>query len=163
MRKLLAVSFLALSACATTYHSDGYFGGFDDVALAPNVYRVSFRGNGYTSSARAEDMALLRSADLTLQKGFRYFALADARSSLASLTYTTPTQSSTRFMADRVGNHVMGSAYTTTTGGQTFIITKPSTTNIVVMFAEKPNGVSFDAGFLCFSMGLKYKIECGKK
>ena len=45
-------------------------GGFTESQLDTNVFRVTFKGNGYTSPDRAEDMALLRSAELALQHGF---------------------------------------------------------------------------------------------
>ena len=56
-----AAIILALSGCATGYPSSGFSGGFEETALAPNIYRVEFSGNGYTSSTRAEELALLRS------------------------------------------------------------------------------------------------------
>jgi hypothetical protein len=38
-----------LASCATPYESTGFLGGYSDTALAPDVYRISFQGNGYTS------------------------------------------------------------------------------------------------------------------
>lgn len=93
----------ALGGCATGYQSTGFAGGFEDTALAPNIYRVRFKGNGYTSSSRAEDLALLRSADLTLQKGYRYFGLADASMSRSLSTMTTPTTTTTNGSAMVMG------------------------------------------------------------
>jgi hypothetical protein len=64
------VAFLAfLCSCATPYKSNGIAGGYSDTALAPDVYRISFQGNGYTSRDRAQDFAVLRAADLTLSHG----------------------------------------------------------------------------------------------
>lgn len=164
MRGLALLPLLALTACATGYQSTGLAGGFEEVALAPNIYRVSFNGNGYTSTQRAEEMALLRSADLTLQKGYRFFALADSQNDRAVSSFTTPQQSTTNFQAQAYGNTAYGTAQTTTYGGQTFFVSKPSSSNLVVMFADKPDGtLSFDAAFLCTSIGAKYKVTCGAK
>ena len=60
---VLAIA-LVLSACATTYQSESFSGGFSETQLDKNVFRVSFQGNGYTRAERAEEMALLRSAEL---------------------------------------------------------------------------------------------------
>ena len=59
----LASLVLALTGCMTAYQPDGLTGGYSEVQLSENVWRVSFKGNGYTSRERAVDMALLRSAD----------------------------------------------------------------------------------------------------
>ena len=167
MKKLLIVLAYSavLSGCATGYHSEGFSGGFEETALAPNVYRVSFSGNGYTRSSRAEELALLRSADLTLQKGFRYFGLADSNSRSSYSTYTTPRNTTTTANVNVYGNTAYGTAQSTTTGGQTMFISKPSSTNPVVMFVDKPAdaGMVFDAQFLCDSIGPKYKATCGVK
>ena len=166
MKFVFAIPLLALTACATAYQTGNHFtGGFDETALAPNVYKVSFQGNGYTSSARAEDLALLRSADLTLQKGFKYFALVDSKNATSLSTYTTPVTANTTANVTAFGNTAYGTATTTYSGGQTEFISKPSTSNLVVMFHEQPqiNGMVFDAEFLCQSMAPKYKAACGTK
>ncbi len=49
-----------LSGCATSYQQRGFAGGYSETQLAPDVFRVNFEGNGYTSSERAQDFALLR-------------------------------------------------------------------------------------------------------
>jgi len=163
---LVALALAPLVGCATGYQTGRHFtGGFDEVALAPNVYRVRFVGNGYTSGTRAEDFALLRSADLTLQKGFHFFALSDSSSKESVSSFVTPSVSTTTANVQAYGNSAYGTAQTTTTGGQTIFVSKPSSSNIVVMFAEKPalNGMVFDAAFICQSLGTKYKTACGTK
>lgn len=164
MRLQLILLCAALSGCATAYQSTGFTGGFEETALAPNIYRVRFNGNGYTGAGRAADLALLRSADLTLQKGYRYFGLADASSSKTVSAMTMPTTSTTNANAHLVGNSIYGTATTTTTGGGVYFISKPSAENLVVMFSEKPDGAMvFDAAFVCESIGPKYKATCGVK
>lgn len=164
-RFVVVVLGAALASCATGYQSEGFSGGFSETALAPNIYRVSFEGNGYTSSTRAQELALLRSADLTIQKGYRYFGLADSSSESYLSSYTTPVNTTTTANVTAYGNTAYGTAQTTTTGGQTMFIAKPSATNLVVMFTERPSGVGmvFDAQFLCSSIGPKYKATCGAK
>ena len=57
---------LVLSGCATAYQSNSLTGGYTDTQLAPDVFRVSFSGNAFTSNDRVQDFALLRAAELTL-------------------------------------------------------------------------------------------------
>src|SRR5882724_2256033 len=76
----LLTLILSLAGCATTYQPQSFSGGFSETQLDKNVFRVSFKGNGYTQAERAEEMALLRSAELTLKNGFKYFVIIDGRS-----------------------------------------------------------------------------------
>lgn len=152
---------LLVVACATPYQKSGLSGGFSETQLAENVFRVSFRGNGYSRGERAEDFALLRSAELTLEHGYTHFALAASGSSSETSTYTTPTTSYTTGSAYSSGGNAYGSATTNTYGGQTVFISKPSATNTVVMFKSKPDvqGIAFDARFVYDSLRKKYSSE----
>ena len=62
------------------------------------------------------------------------------------------------------GNTAYGRATTTTTGGQSFLITKPSTTNTIMCFNGKPevNGLVYDAQFVFSSLAQKYGVAGGK-
>ena len=40
---------IAFSACVTPYQKAGFSGGYTDFETQPEVYYVSFKGNGYTS------------------------------------------------------------------------------------------------------------------
>jgi hypothetical protein len=64
-----------LAACATAYQQKGLTGGFDETQLDRDVFRVTFKGNGYTAPERATDLALLRCAEITLANGHKYFAV----------------------------------------------------------------------------------------
>ena len=70
---------LALGGCAlssaTGYAPAGSDGGYSELQLAPDVFRVAFQGNPYTSQERVADMALLRAADLALAHGASYFVV----------------------------------------------------------------------------------------
>jgi hypothetical protein len=60
------------------------------------------------------------------------------------------------------GSWAYGRATTTTTGGQTMLISKPSSTNTIVCFNGRPEGVQgivYDAEFLRDSLGAKYNIK----
>ena len=149
-----------LTACATAYQPQGFSGGYSDIQLGENVFQVSFHGNGYTRGERASDFALLRSAEVTTENGFRYFIVVQSGKDSSFSTYTTPTQSYTTGSAYGYGNTAYGSATTTTYGGQTFIIQRPSATNTILCFKERPEvaGLVFDAEFVKKSLKQKYEI-----
>ena len=95
MQKILL--FLAigifLGGCATSYQKSGFSGGFSETQLSENVWKVHFRGNAKTTMERATDFCLLRSAELTLENGYKYFAIVDENSSTKSSTFSTPSTS----------------------------------------------------------------------
>lgn len=166
MRTLAAISLVIfLGGCATAYQPQSFSGGFSETQLDTNVFRVSFKGNGYTHADTAEELALLRSAELTLKNGFTHFAIIDGRSREQLGTYTTPTQSYTTANASAYGNSAYGTAQTTTYGGQTFRVSKPSTTNTIMCFNGKPDiqTLVYDAQFVCNSLGQKHGVVCGAK
>lgn len=151
----------ALSGCATSYHKAGFTGGFSETRLAENIFQISYRGNAFTSAERASDFSLLRAAELTLDNGYHYFAIIDSREDSSLSTYTTPTRSQTSASAYGYGNYAYGQAQTTTYGGQTHYISKPSANNKIICFREKPDiaAVIFDAEFLLHSIREKYGLQ----
>jgi hypothetical protein len=151
---------VCLSGCATSYHSKSYTGGFSETQLAPDVFRVYFRGNGYTSGERAQDFALLRAAELTLQNGFTDFAILDENNSTTTQSFTTPGQAYTTGSGYANGNMVSYSSFTTYTPGQTYTFYKPQSGIVIKCFQAKPDGISsFDAAFLQQSLKKKYGIK----
>lgn len=157
---LVATVVLILQGCATAYHKSGFSGGYSETQLDENVFTVSFRGNGYTGRERVADFTLLRSAELTLEHGYKFFAIIDANSYTSNSTYTTPTQSYTTGSAYGTGNYAYGSATTTTTGGQTYNISKPGASNTIVCFVEKPDSVfTYNAEFIYKNIRQKYDIK----
>jgi len=157
----LAILTVLLSGCATTYQPSSFSGGFSETRLGEDTFQVSFRGNGYTSPERASNFCLLRSSELALQNGFRYFIVVDSEKSSRLSTYTTPTTSHTTANAYGYGNYAYGTATTTTSGGKTHVISKPRATNTIVCFNEKPqiNGLVFDAEYVSRSIKEKYGLE----
>ena len=154
----IAIVAIVLSGCATPYQRVGFTGGYSETQLGDNIFQVSFRGNGYTSRDRASDFALLRSAELALEHGFRYFVIIESKQGAKIETYTTPSTSYTTGSAYGYGNYAYGSATTTTYGGQTYFISKPRATNTILCFKERPeiNGLVFDAEFVTKSIKKKY-------
>jgi hypothetical protein len=155
---LTATWFLA--GCATSYQSNSLTGGYSQTQLAPDVFRVSFRGNGYTTPERAQDYALLRASELTLEKGFTCFALVDEKSSTTTQGITTAGSAHTTGTAYQYGNSVSYSGNTTYVPGQTITIRRPTSGVMVRCFKTKPEDIfTFDAAFLQNSLREKYKIK----
>lgn len=161
MRSYILVLFVAvLSGCATAYQRESFTGGYSETQLGENIFQVSFRGNGYTSRERASDFSLLRSAEVALENGFRYFVIVESEKGSKVSAHTTPSTSYTTGSAYGYGNYAHGWARTTTYGGETYFISKPRATNTVLCFKEEPeiNGLVFDAEFVVKSITQKYGI-----
>ena len=79
---LIGVATLTLSACvtATPYQpvvqGRASLGGFTEQKVETNRYRVTFKGNSLTSRETVEGYLLFRAAELTVQNGYDWFALA---------------------------------------------------------------------------------------
>jgi len=172
MRFITALSLiLFLSGCATAYQPQGMTGGFSETQLDTNVFTVTFKGNGFTGRDRANDFTLLRSAELTLEHGFKYFVIIDAQQYSKNSTYTTPTTATTNLHANTYGSaysygnnttynaNTYGTATTNISGGQTYNISKPRTSNTIVCFTEKPQGFAYNAEFLEKSLKEKYGMQ----
>jgi hypothetical protein len=78
MNKLITLlSVILLSSCATSYQSSGFTGGYVDTQLSETLWKVSVGGNGSTSQSKIGDIALLRASELTIDKGYKYFIIAN--------------------------------------------------------------------------------------
>ena len=165
MKKLSILTLtLLLGACSTPYKSEGFAGGFSEIQLDKNVWQVTFEGNGYTKSQRSEELAMLRSAELTLSQNFTHFAFVDSRSSSETVTISTPQNSYSTFNANTYGNSTYGTMSTRSYGGGTQSFNKPKTTNTVMMFNGKPtlNTLVYDAKLICENIGKKYEVICNE-
>lgn len=77
---MLAAAAAMLASCATPYQQSGLTGGADVRELRPDVYRVTFQGNGYTTRESVQVYWLNRCAELAVEKGFAGFEiLSDVR------------------------------------------------------------------------------------
>ena len=167
MKKILLIILITYSftyfSCATMYQPLSGTGGYSEVQLDENIFRVRFNGNGFTSGARSSDLCLLRSAELCKNYGFKYFMIIDASKDVSKSQFSTPKTTNTTGSATSIGNTVYGNSQSTTWGGQTYTISRPSNENTIICFFEKPNsGVSYNAEFLYNSMTKKYNIGKNK-
>lgn len=108
MKHLLiaATAALALGACATAtpYQPAGYGGvrgGYAEQRLEENRYRVTFAGNSVTSREMVEMALLLRSAELTAENGYDWFATVNRATDRDTRFYSTPDP----FFSSRYGRY----------------------------------------------------------
>ncbi len=62
-----------LAGCAAGDPSLGPAGGYQELKLSADSYRISMRSNTYPLPQRVESAALLRASELTLQSGYDQF------------------------------------------------------------------------------------------
>jgi hypothetical protein len=85
-----------LAACATPtpYQPDvpgqSSSGGYNELRLEPDRWRVTFNGNTMTSRETVEGYLLFRAAELTLQNGDDWFSIVDRHTDTKSRTYLEP-------------------------------------------------------------------------
>jgi hypothetical protein len=157
---VLACQLLVIGCSPTPYQPLATAGGYSDTRYAPDVAKITFNGNGYTSAAMAQDFSLLRAADLCLQSGYKYFLVGGDNVETSTSSYTTAGSSYTTGSAYGTGAGGVGySQNTSTIPGQTIVINKPEAFILVKFFKTKPTGVSvFDAVFIQNSLKSKYKL-----
>jgi len=160
MYKIIILSFMiALQACSTSYQSKGFSGGYTETQLDENVFRVNFSGNGYTKKEKAADLSLLRCAELTLNNGYKYFVVINTDNYAKTNTHTTPTTTNTTGSAFGTSNSVYGHSRSTTSGGQTYNVSMPTASNVILMLHEKPDSTfAFNAEFAYKSLTEKYRV-----
>jgi hypothetical protein len=85
-----------LAACATptpyqpNIPGQATSGGYSEIRLEPNRWRVNFQGNSLTSRETVEGYLLFRAAELTVQQGFDWFSIVDRDTQRTTRTYIDP-------------------------------------------------------------------------
>lgn len=85
-----------LAACATptpyqpNIRGASSAGGYSEVRVEPNRYRVNFTGNSLTSRETVEGYLLFRAAELTVESGYDWFTVVDRDTDKTSRTYVEP-------------------------------------------------------------------------
>ena len=162
VKKIVLIVFLALivQGCASSYKQLGVGGGYSQTQLDENMYNVSFRGNGYTSSERASDFMLLRCAELTLQNEYSYFVIIKSKNGTKRGSYTIPKTYNTSTSIQSYGNSIYGNSTTTTFGGQSIDVVKPKFTSTIICLKKKPvDIISYNAKIVFNSISNKYNLQ----
>ncbi|SET40300.1 CC0125/CC1285 family lipoprotein [Thalassotalea agarivorans] len=153
MKYAIAIaSVFLIASCATPYAKYSWASGtgYSSSQLGDKVFSVSFQGDGSTDIQRAKDFALLRSAEISWQHRCSHFIILGSSQQVTQSTVTTPKTTST--------NYYSGVAQTTTSGGYTYSIAAPSTSNTIMCFSEKPEGFSYSVDFIMKSLKTKYNL-----
>ena len=135
-----------LTSCATPYQPMGALGGYQEEQLAPDIYRVAFFGNRYTNPQTATEYVIHRCADLTEQRGYRYFGILAVSDQSITPTFTTPARAYTTgtVSGHAIGNMAFGSYTGTTfyTPAQTLQFNFPRPVITIKMFNAWPKGAN---------------------
>ncbi len=133
-RIFLILNLVMLSACATGYHKMGITGGYSDMQLSKNMYRVIFRGNGYTQEEEVTANFYRRCAELTKENGYEYFVITTNQAKAEQYVVGEAKTVHNGTFTNTYGN---GVAYNgTTTTEQPMVYTKHKREGIVVFFAN---------------------------
>lgn len=65
-------------------------GGYSEIRVEPDRWRVSFQGNSMTGRETVEAYLLFRSAELTVQQGYDWFEIVDRHTNRDAHTYVQP-------------------------------------------------------------------------
>ena len=85
-----------LTACATptpyqpNLPGQSASGGFSEMRVETNRFRVNFAGNSLTSRETVEGYLLFRAAELTVQEGYDHFSIVDREVNRDRRTYVEP-------------------------------------------------------------------------
>lgn len=151
---LLAVAVAtALAGCATAYQSTGVSGGFSEMQMAQDTYRIRFSGNGFTGADAVSEMAMLRAAELTLQSGYTHFIILGAGDSVETSYITQPGTTYTTLTPNYGGGY---NATSNTYGGYTAPVNKPRS-EIMVKMLHGADGNGLEAQQVYDRLAPKYK------
>ena len=161
---ILCAVALYISGCVTPYeyHNVWTGGGFDELQLSENSWKVSFKGNEFDDKDRIYDLCLLRCAELTINNGYKYFSVVTRENTSEVGSYTTPTYTTPTYTT-QVGSGL--GAFQSTTGGQTYggqniTTSSPRSSIEIVCYASKPANVhSYSAVYLKKTIKAKYQIN----
>jgi len=81
---LAVLSLVVAAGCTTPYGPRGLTGGYVETRVADDTYVVAFHGNGNTSGDMVWRYWIYRCAELTLQRGYEFFAVATAKTGTSS-------------------------------------------------------------------------------
>jgi hypothetical protein len=120
---LLAASLL-LAACSVTYgpRIPGFVPGYADTRLGENTYQVKIGEAWPKDWPDLEKFAMYRAADITQNKGFRYFVVTNASTQTSNYLIRSPAVTKTVGSVHGIGNSAVLNATSTTTGGVTSTI-----------------------------------------
>jgi hypothetical protein len=137
---LIFLLISVLSACATPPQPGNYHERISSTRLGTDSFIVSYSRT--SDDQQIIDLALLRSAEISLQNGFNYFIVINTDTSSAIDTDTS--SAGTEF---------------TLHNGLRLQHANPGATNTIVCFKHKPAGAAYVALFVKASLRAKYGLD----
>ena len=141
---LIFLLICVLSACATPPQPDSYHEQISSTRLGTDSFIVSYSRT--SADEQIIDLALLRSAEISLQNGFNYFIVINPDASSAIDTDTGSVETEFTFHNGLRLQHA-----------------NPGTTNTIVCFKHKPAGSAYVALFIKASLRAKYDLDQSAK
>jgi hypothetical protein len=137
----------------------GFRGGVDDLQVSETTYRITARGNGFTSSQRVQDFVLLRASEIAISRGYSGFVIDGMADQSRVYQYTTPGHATTTTTGSIVG----GGGYASVTANSTTTYTPPVTNTIfkpgaAVMVTLVQEG-GLNAHMIYDNLSLKYRVK----
>ena len=87
---LALLASLVFCSCAAPYRPIKHHSGYAEHQVGTNEYEVSFLGNGNTTYDRAFDFALLRAAEIALNRQAKSFTVVDVINLSSARKYQAP-------------------------------------------------------------------------
>src|SRR5258705_9494890 len=89
---LTLFAFVLLAGCATPYGPHQLAGGYSDVRIQNDVFRIVFDGNGFIHKSAVDYYALVRATELTVQNGRAYFRVIGGDADVRTIDVFIPGQ-----------------------------------------------------------------------
>lgn len=159
---------LGLIGCATTYRKYRNFPNYDGyyhLKLQDDIFKVSFAGNQFTASSDVNNYALLRSAEVALQNGYKYFLILEKEAGNRVQTFTMPeSYSAYTTGAPATIKGQVSTQHTTIykTGGETFTDAYPRCHLTIKCFKDKPeitDTIIYDAEQVKSNLRNQYRLK----
>jgi len=138
---LALLLILQLGGCAKPLQPDNYVERISSTWLDANRFVVAYPHK--SADQQVIDLALLRSAEISLQGGFNYFIVVNTDESVAASADAVPA-TATEFMMHN---------------GIRYYHTSPASSNTIVCFKRKPQGFAYVALFVKASLRAKYGLD----
>jgi len=127
-------------------------GGYSETEVQPGLFLVRFTGNESTTPGRAADLALLRAADICLQRGKSYLRVGGLTTKAVQSGYVPGTSTSTVTPTGPDSPPVV----TVTTLPPTMLYSPES--GIAVTCTEGNQEGAWDANYLAHAIRTRYSI-----
>ena len=130
--------------------------GYKVAKIQDNIYSISFTGSQNDNFQRIKDFALLRSADTTLENGYKYFLIVE--NNYTGTSYGTTGQAAT---SGNVNVYENSATYSGSTTGYSVTQQRNTVTYAIQCFKEKPPDVKvmvYDAQQIADNLRKEYRL-----